>query len=298
MSDRQGEVATVAGVRVERVRVAEGVALHVHRWDGDGSPFLLVHGLASNLHLWDGVAAGLAGRGHAVVAVDLRGHGESDKPDDGYDMTAVTDDLIELVAALGVDRPVAVGQSWGANLVLELGWRSPELVRGVACVDGGWIELQRSFPTWDECARAMAPPSTAARSAGDLEAELRAHHPDWPEPGIAGALACYERRPDGTVRPWLELHHHLAILRSLWEHQPSARYREVKVPVLLVPAEPDPEADASWARDRHRQVEEAATELPKVRVRWMKGDHDLHAQHPEQVAELLHGAVIDGFFAP
>ena len=285
-------------MQVERVRVAEGVALHVQRRAGGGEPFLLVHGLASNLQLWDGVAAGLAGRGHEVVAVDLRGHGRSDKPDHGYDFTTVTDDLVQLVASLGVDRPVAVGQSWGANVVLELGWRSPELVRGVACIDGGWIELQRRFRDWEACLRALAPPSTAGRSAVDLEAGLRARHPDWPEAGIAGALACYERRPDGTVRPWLEFRHHVEILRSLWEHQPSTRYPEVKVPVLLVPAEGDPETDSTWAADRRRQVEEAAAALPEVRVRWMKGDHDLHAQHPEQVAGLLHDAVVGGFFRP
>ncbi|MBW3643270.1 MAG: alpha/beta hydrolase [Actinobacteria bacterium] len=285
-------------MQVERVRVAEEAALHVQRRAGGGEPFLLVHGLASNLRLWDGVAAGLARRGHEVVAVDLRGHGRSDKPDHGYDITTVTDDLVQLVVSLGVDRPVAVGQSWGANVVLELGWRSRELVRGVACIDGGWIELQRRFRDWEPCLRALAPPSTAGRSAADLEAELRARHPDWPEAGIAGALACYERRPDGTVRPWLESRHHVEILRSLWEHQPSIRYPEVKVPVLLVSAEGDPETDSTWAADRRRQVEEAAAALPEVRVRWMKGDHDLHAQHPEQVAGLLHDAVVDGFFRP
>ena len=278
--------------------VAEGVALHVRRWTGPGVPFLLVHGLASNLHLWDGVAAALAALGHPGVAVDLRGHGRSDKPHDGYDFTTVTDDLTRLMASLDLDRPVAVGQSWGANVVLELGWRSPEMVRGLACVDGGWIELRGRFPSWDDCERALTPPSVAGLSPADLEAGLRARHPDWPEPGIAGALACYEHLADGTVRPRLELGHHLAILRRLWEHRPSARYHEVKVPVLLVPARRDPSSDATWARRRRLEVEQAAAALPRARVRWLDGDHDLHAQHPEQVAELLRTATVDGFFPP
>ena len=69
--------------------VTGGVHLHAHRWDGTGRPFVLVHGLASNARLWDGVAARLADAGHRVVAVDLRGHGRSDKPDDGYDIATV-----------------------------------------------------------------------------------------------------------------------------------------------------------------------------------------------------------------
>ena len=284
-------------MRSERVEVAEGVTLHVRRDDGRGPVFLLVHGLASNLHLWDGVAAALARRGCAVVAVDLRGHGRSDKPDGGYDFATVTDDLLQLAAGLDLDRPVVVGQSWGANLALELAWRSPELVRGVACVDGGWIELQRRFPSWEPCAEALAPPSVDGRSAADVDAELRARHPDWPESGIAGALACYEQRLDGSLSPWLALDHHLAILRSLWEHRPSTRYPEVKVPVLLVPAGPGPHDDGLWAHDRGEQVALAASALPIARVQWIDGDHDLHAQHPGQLAELLHGAVVDGFFS-
>lgn len=277
--------------------MAQGVTLHVRHIGGGGPAFLLVHGLASNLHLWDGVAAGLARRGYAVVAVDLRGHGRSDKPDDGYDFATVTDDLLRLAVALDVHRPVVVGQSWGANLALELAWRSPELVGGVVCVDGGWIELQRRFPSWETCAEALAPPSVAGRSTADVEAELRARHPDWPESGIAGALACYERRPDGSLAPWLALDHHLAILRSLWEHRPSTRYPEVKVPVLLVPAGPGSRDDGAWAHDRSDQVALAASALPVARVEGIDGDHDLHAQHPELLVEVLHGAVVDGFLS-
>lgn len=284
-------------MRFQQVEVDDGVSLNVHGWDGEGVPFLLVHGLASNLHLWDGVAEGMARRGHAVAAVDLRGHGRSDKPAGGYDFATVTDDLATLIGALGFERSVVAGQSWGANLVLELAWRHPELVRGVACIDGGWIELDRRFPDWDDCARTLTPPATTGRAASEIESWVRGAHPDWPEAGITGALACFEHLPDGTVRPWLSLEHHLAILRSLWEHRPSTRYPGVKVPVLLVPADPRPASgDPAGADDRRREVEAAVASLPRSRVRWVPGDHDLHAQHPEQVAALLHQCSDEGFF--
>src|SRR5205814_1709852 len=99
-----------------------GVGLHVNVWpDGEGVPFLLVHGLASNARMWDGVASALAGLGHPVAAVDQRGHGRSDKPDSGYDFITVTDDLVAVLDGLGFERSVAVGQSWGGNVVVELG---------------------------------------------------------------------------------------------------------------------------------------------------------------------------------
>lgn len=281
----------------QRVEVAEGVALHVHTWDGDGVPFLLVHGLSSNLHLWDGVAVRLADQGHPVASVDLRGHGRSDKPEGGYDFTTITDDLAALIGALRFHLPVVVGQSWGGNLVVELAWRRPDLLRGAACVDGGWIELAQRFADWDDCARVLTPPAITGLRAEEVAYWFRANHPDWPETGIAGALACFEHLPDGTVAPWLRLDRHLAILRAMWDHRPSSRYAGVKVPVLLVPADPGLGEDSDRAQDRWRQVLAAAASLPDSRVRWMAGDHDLHAQHPEELAALLHSYAGDGFLS-
>src|SRR4051812_44231030 len=215
-----------------------GVELHL-RWT-DGEPgavvFLLVHGLASNARLWDGVATRLAQRGHASAAVDQRGHGQSPKPDDGYDMATVTADLADLIKREGWDRPVAVGQSWGGNVVVELGWRFPELVRGVVGVDGGAIDLASGFPTWEACRAALTPPPLAGTPLVELERRFRSAHPDWPETGITGTLANFEVRADGTVAPWLTLDRHLQILRALWEHEPLRRLADMQVPVLLVPA--------------------------------------------------------------
>ncbi|MGZ6270161.1 MAG: alpha/beta fold hydrolase, partial [Candidatus Limnocylindrales bacterium] len=82
------------------------------------------------------MAAELAVAGHDVTAVDLRGHGESDRPTVGYDFETVVADLAGLVERLGLDRPVLVGQSWGADVVLEVAVRQPGLARGIGCLDG------------------------------------------------------------------------------------------------------------------------------------------------------------------
>ena len=82
-----------------------GLELAVREWAGERSPaFLLVHGLASNARTWDGVARHLNDAGHRVVAVDQRGHGQSDKPDDGFSFEALTADLCALSDALGLTR--------------------------------------------------------------------------------------------------------------------------------------------------------------------------------------------------
>jgi pimeloyl-ACP methyl ester carboxylesterase len=271
---------------VRRVAVEPGVDLDVRVWpEGEGRPFLLAHGLASNARMWDGVVAHLGAAGHPVATADLRGHGRSDKPDDGYDMSRVADDLAAVVGALGWDRPVVAGQSWGGNVAVELAARHPRLVAGVVGVDGGTIELSRRFDDWDTCAAALRPPPTAGTPVVELEQLLRETHPDWPESGITGVLANWEVRPDGTVAPWLTVERHLRVLRGLWEHHPSELYPDVEVPVLLIPV-----------AGRRDKSDEAVGRLRRGRLRPLVGDHDLHAQHPDRVAARMHDAVDDGFF--
>lgn len=284
------------------IPVADDVALAVAVWgpaarrsgrSQPGSPFLLVHGLASHARLWDGVAAHLVERGHEAIAVDLRGHGRSSKPDGPYDIPTVAGDLATLIGRLGLDRPVVAGQSWGGNVVLELAARHPDLVRGIACVDGGWLEPCASFSSWDACRAALAPPRLAGLPLAEIEGYIRRAHPDWPETGIQGALANFERRADGTIAPWLTYERHIAVLRGLWDHRPSEIYAGVRVPVLLLPADTgEPERGAQ----KRERVELAQRRLPSARVRWLVGDHDIHAQHPAECGDVLLDALTDGFF--
>src|SRR5687767_6680359 len=146
-----------------RVEVSPGVTLRVRVWPGDiPAPYLLVHGLSSNARLWDGVAAELSAAGRPAYAVDQRSHGESDAPPEGYDTTTAAADLAVVCERLGLSPVVAVGQSWGGNVVVRLAAEHPALVAGLALVDGGWIDLSAEFATWEECERALRPPDVDA----------------------------------------------------------------------------------------------------------------------------------------
>jgi pimeloyl-ACP methyl ester carboxylesterase len=276
--------------------VAPGVLLHVERWEGDpaAAPFVLVHGLASNLRLWDGVAEELQARGHTVIALDQRGHGRSDAPESNYDMDTAVSDLRAVLEALGLLRPVLAGQSWGGNVVLELAWRDPALVRGIACVDGGLIELADWYPSWEDCLAELTPPRLDHLTLREVEARIRAEHPDFPNRAIAAALHCFRVRADGRVEPRLALHRHLRILRSLWEHRPSSRFPTLRVPTLLLLADT---GDAVRTAAKRRAEALALATVPRLRSHWFSpADHDVHAQFPDRVAELLARAIRDGFF--
>lgn len=256
-------------------------------------PFLLVHGLASNARLWDGVAECLVADGCPVLTVDLRGHGRSSKPDGPYDVPTVADDLGVLIDALGLDRPIVAGQSWGGNVVLELAARRPAKIRGIVCVDGGWLEPSRAFPDWEACRAALAPPRLVGRPVAEIERHIRSAHADWPEAGIRGTLANFEVRTDGTVAPWLTFDRHLAVLRGLWEHHPSERYATLGVPVLLAPVDG---GEGAWTERKRTDIAAALEAIPNARARWFNGDHDIHAQHPDELAGVMLDMHESGFF--
>ncbi len=272
----------------ELVVIPSGVTLAVRRFDpgsaAQGPDFLLTHGLASNATLWTDVAERLAVAGHRVFTFDQRGHGRSSKPDHGYDMGTVADDLVQLIDALDLDRPVVGGQSWGGNVVLEATHRHADRIAAAILVDGGFIHLRRRYPKWETCRDALAPPRLVGTPLSDITSWIESMAVDWPASGREATLENFEIRSDDTIAPWLTLEHHLAVLHGLWEHEPSSRYATIENPVLIVAAAGD-----AAERDRTSPaVDEAIAGLRQGRAVWFQpAHHDVHAQKPAEVAAAL-----------
>jgi len=293
----------------ERIKVADDVDLRVLRWvpargskdeSSPASPFLLVHGLASNARLWEGVGWRLADAGRPAAAVDLRGHGHSDRPEGGYDFGTVAGDLRALVGALGpgFERPVLVGQSWGASVVLDFAVRYPDLAAGIVLVDGGLTDLRDAFPTWEVCWDRLAPPQLVGLPLSSVEGYFRSAHADWPEEGFEGSLGNFEVRPDRTIAPWLSRDHHRAILKAMWGQRTADLWRSLRVPALIIPVEGG-ESDWTAAKRAGSKAAQAAVASSGVaaRVLWFEGDHDIHAQHPAELTEVILAADREGLFS-
>src|SRR5882757_6007776 len=84
-----------------------GVKLH-YFIGGKGSPLVLLHGYAETSHMWLPIMPLLA-KNHTVIVPDLRGAGESSKPESGYDKKNMAADIHELVTSLGFDHVSVVG---------------------------------------------------------------------------------------------------------------------------------------------------------------------------------------------
>ncbi|MFF2653572.1 alpha/beta fold hydrolase [Streptomyces sp. NPDC058045] len=113
---------------------ADSLRLHAVDHGGGGRPVVLLHGVTGHARVWDAVAPALAGAGR-VIAVDLRGHGESQWSAEGRYTTADhTADLLALLDLL--DTPVdLVGLSWGGLVAVHTAALQPQRVRRLAVLD-------------------------------------------------------------------------------------------------------------------------------------------------------------------
>ena len=275
-----------------QVRSADGLMLRIreHRPaaravdpKAAAADVLLVHGLSSNALLWDGVGERLAAEGYRAVAVDLRSHGRSEGSDD-LTFPMLVDDLARVIDATGLDRPVVVGQSWGGNVVLELGAARPDLVRGVVGVDGGLIDLSRRFPDIATCWGVLAPPTLEHLSWEDLAAGMRTRLDGWPEGAAEAQLGNLVADPSGRVRAILTRDRHRSIVEHLFHHHPIDRLRTLEVPMLLLAVT----GGARTVVDEDRLVEARSVATSRFDVVRLPGrDHDVHLQDPGLVAGLL-----------
>ncbi|MFJ5264968.1 alpha/beta fold hydrolase [Streptomyces sp. NPDC088387] len=141
----------------ERVVVRNGVGLVCRDWGGPGRPIVFLHGLAGHAGEWDVLARRLS-PGHRVVAVDMRGHGASERHPEDVSRAAFVADVVAVIEQLELRRPVLVGQSLGGHTAMLTAAAHPGLVHALVLVEagaggphpngpadiGGWLD---SWPT-------------------------------------------------------------------------------------------------------------------------------------------------------
>ena len=105
---------------------------------GSGPALLLIHGVGDESTTWNSVHANLAQR-FTVIAPDLLGHGESDKPRADYSLAAFANGMRDLLAALGIDRVTLVGHSLGGGIAAQFVYQYPHMVERLVLVSSGGV---------------------------------------------------------------------------------------------------------------------------------------------------------------
>jgi len=141
-----------------RIKGAHGLELHVLEWSTEGVPLVLLHGLGNEAHLWDDFVPAVAPHYH-VIALDQRGHGDSDwDPEARYDAESMADDLEAVLDAFEIDRFVLLGFSMGGRVAMTFAGRHPERLAGLVIADiGPEVDARGVLRIGGEMAKHRAP---------------------------------------------------------------------------------------------------------------------------------------------
>lgn len=238
---------------------------------------LLLHGLSSNARYWDRVASQIPHRRR--VALDLT-------PTDPADaaMHELIDDIAFSIDALGLERPVVVGHSWGAGLALEFVVAHQEMTSGFVFVDGPIHGVARIF-TLEEVEAMMQPPfphyASVAEAIDESKRYLGVAWDEDLEPYVASGLT-----PDGDGGLVSKLNSpvRLRILRDLYDSDPERLWPEIRVPAVALIAR---KSDAKISRSTDVGMERIPQIAPAVAVKRFETPHDIPLYAPAEVAREI-----------
>lgn len=262
----------------------------------DEIPIILLHGLGATADTWKLVARELCVR-HRVVAFDLRGHGKSDKPNSGYDLVTLAEDIISAMAMLGMGQVALVAHGWGARIALVLAAHHRALVSHLILVDCPHVE-PRHWPGMTRERFLREQTHTFVYDSHDtfLNARKQEMERFWSPEIEQILLHTVQTFPDGRTAELLGAEQQRLIRAALWEDRALDYYSKLSCPVLLVPAAPEPRKELpeqlvhtdEFALAKGHMVQQVAAIIPRCSVLWMPNtSHDIQLQRPAMLARAI-----------
>jgi non-heme chloroperoxidase len=237
---------------VQLIKVDKDVKLEVLDWGGSGRPVVLLSGLGDTAHVFDDFAPKLTSQYH-VYGITRRGFGASSSPvpgNENYSADRLGDDVLGVLDALKLEKPVLVGHSVAGEELSSVGTRHPERVAGLVYLEAAYPYAfdNGKGPTWKEFEDAKSlmpsapPPSESdpglVSFAALQQAALHALGHRYPE---AELRQQYYTTPEGRVGKQRDFPGDAAMLQGM------KKYPNVPVPALAIFA--IPHAHAKWMTD-------------------------------------------------
>jgi pimeloyl-ACP methyl ester carboxylesterase len=239
-----------------------GVRLNYLDWGGVGPALVMVHGLGGNPHIFDDIAPLLRDHMH-VLALALRGHGDSDAPLDGpYDRKTLAADLGRLLDALHIERAYLLGWSTGGDVITGLAALVPDRVSKLVYLDAAYDWSDATFLA--ELGKMVAANSAERTDLASIEAYRAWFSDTWlgRQPWTPGLEAYLRDRVhigvDGRVAPRMPAPVQRRTFAAL--SGPPASYARVRAPALALYASSyfpldSPNPGRAWlARDFEQRV--------------------------------------------
>ena len=246
-----------------------------YRDDGAGEVLLLIHGIGGSSNSWSGVIPLLAKK-YRVIAPDLLGHGESDKPRGDYSVVAFAVLLRDLVDALDVTRVTVIGHSLGGGIAMQFAHQHGEYCKRIVLISSGGFggDVGRVLRVLSLPGSELVLPVIASRPAILASNALRA---------LTGSSNSFQARPSLSNRDNRQAF--LRTLRAVVDFRGqavSALNRVCMVlPAMIISGDQDRVIPVEHARAAHRT-------MPNSRLHIIPGVHHYPpTERPETVARLI-----------
>jgi pimeloyl-ACP methyl ester carboxylesterase len=283
---------------IRRIRDIDVNVLELN--SGGGSPLIMIHGLFTSLAVYALTIAPPLAAQHRVVLYDLRGHGLSERRDEGYTPEMLAQDLLDLMDDLDIPRAGIVGYSYGGAAALYAAQHHPERVERLALIDAmlldepaqddvGKGETDAPADGVETTADGADAPADAPADGADAPADAPADGADVPalsdrvvedytaSTGIPVTRANLERlRSIG--RHFLEPERYQAALRVNQQLFDDLSRRELTLPTLLIYGKQSPYLN--WGRA-------LASCIPSAKMRVIRGDHNLPILQGERITRYF-----------
>jgi pimeloyl-ACP methyl ester carboxylesterase len=200
--------------------------------DGDLAPLLLVHGWTCYHGHFAPQVSHFADR-RRVVAVDLRGHGQSDGVGP-FTIEGFADDLAWLSGALDLQRPVVVGHSMGGMIAVQLAASRPDVVRAAVALDSPFVQAGAMRPMLEDFIAALRGPEFRTALKGMIDTSMFGPHD---EPVLVAEIAAFMAGASQEVAA--------GAFESIASWDGEGVLRSCTVPVMTVAASPGGWQDAS-----------------------------------------------------
>ncbi len=269
--------------------MTNGIRMH-YVTQGEGPLVLLLHGFPEFWYSWRFQIPVLAQQGYRVVAPDLRGYNETDKPESGYDIPTLLRDIAGLIDGLGEERAIIIGHDWGGVLAWQFAIDYPQMTRRL-------IVLNAPHP--HAMLRELRKPAQLRKSWYIFffqlpwlpEYALARNHANEIGRMLRGAALQKEAFPRSETAKYQEamskpgaIKAALAYYRQLFRQGPRAYRRrnlQVEAPTLLIWGEQDIALDIALTRDLDPWV-------PRLRVKYLPDSgHWVQQEQPEKVNQYI-----------
>ena len=280
------------------VVVEPGDRIHFLDWrggsgGGGSGGVLLIHGLSNTAWSWTPVARRVRAVRH-VVAMDLRGHGLSDAPTEGYDQPSLAGDVLAAAEGSGLladaaDQVVLAGHGFGA---IVAAWAAADLAdrcAGLVLVDGGWESLETaSGMDVEEFLRGLDEPPEVMRSMAAFLADRAAFDPGtWDADQERAARATVVETHAGKVVPSTRPHAAEASVRAMFRYDPMVTLAAVSAPVTALVAADDEEGSRANALVAASDARMAAGRSRIQAMSFRHDGHNLMRYRPDAVSAAI-----------